>query len=75
MRHIENGATEAAPFHSWLLRIAWLFLHAGIFLHRFSNDSGSYLRRVRRLRVGGGRADGSPCFATAKTDSYANKHC
>ena len=56
---------------------AVLLLHSGVFLNGLRGNSGRGFRAITYLRVGGGRADGSPCFArrqaAAKND--AKKHC
>ena len=46
-----KGEPRSLPFRLWQLRVAWLFLHARIFLHGFRVDGRSDLRRVRYLRV------------------------
>ena len=54
-----------------------LLLHALILLHGFRGDSGRGFRAIANLRVGGGRADGAPCFAgrQAVAKNKAKKHC
>ena len=52
-------------------------LHSRVLLYRLGRYGGRGLGAITYLRVGGGRADGAPCFAgrqaAAKND--AKKHC
>ena len=58
-------------------RLQSFLLHSLIFLHRFGGNRGRGFRAVCSLCVGGGRADGSPCFARrqAAAKNKANKYC
>ena len=50
------------------------FLHALIFLHGLSDDSGCGLRAVTNLRVGCACADGSPSLAARQAHAHATQH-
>lgn len=53
------------------------FLHSRVFLDSLRGNRGRGFRAIANLRVGGGRADGAPCFAgrQAAAKNKAKKHC
>ena len=48
------------------------FLHTLILLHGLSDDCGRGLGAVAYLRIGRGRADGSPSLTARQTHSHAD---
>ena len=73
MQAYSKGEPFRSPFvYSFLALL--IFLHALILLHGFRGDSGRGFGAVSYLRIGCARADGSPCFAAAETNSNADHH-